>query len=636
MSSYFLVFFAGLALLLAFAGLGQIVTFLFFNKKRLDFGLYVILGVAIFMIIGGYLNLFEMISRTTLWSLLSLGLLVTLGLFIKNIKTTVGYLIGVWAFIKNNKKFAAVAAVVFLIILARYATAVSFFPFHGSDDYHGYLVFPAKMIQTGHLGEDPFSERRIAPSLGGGHLLNATVLSFASFKNLHLVDNGIGLLLLIILLLECFKDAKLNKNASLLIIFLVSIIPSPSVNATCFLLAAAFFFAIFRILCFTRDLSRSQLTAVLCLTVSALVVLKTNLIIPAAFLFCCFFCLTFYRQNKKIILLNALLVLALFAVALVPWMISMLESSGTLFYPFLGAGYHGASYGNFAGPHLTLNVYSIIRVAVEIFACLNVTLPLIILGYLTFKNTNVNRRMLLCIFVSSLVGIAAVIYGVGAYSLGYYIFSFVVPTILILLVSLLKENKSVLNDVGKYSIYAMMVAVFMLGVYIQKAIVWEGEFERNISFDNGVKIGLLNTEMISAEELGQYKSLQNSVPPQEIILARLDRNFLFDFKRNNIFIIDLPGGSSLPPGLPFREGSEKMADYLLSVGVKYVAYSYGNEANFTKEANSGMLRVHVNPWLRAETEHSFDFQDNLMELYKNRKVLYDDGKNFMLDLSVKK
>jgi hypothetical protein len=636
MASYLLTFIGGLAMILSFAGLGHIMALIFFNKKRFDFGLRIVFGVILFVIIGGYLNLLSLISKTTLLGFMGLGLLTTLYFFVKNIKIVKDKLSDGLAFVKNNKKFAILASVIILIILIRYACAVCFFSFHGSDDYHGYLVFPAKMIQTGSMGEDPFSERRIVSSLGGSYLLNSAVLSFASFKNLHLVDSGIGFVLLIILLCGLLKELKINKNISLLLIFLTALIPNPSGNVTCFLLAAALFFAVFRLLCFKNDLNEFQKNTAVAFIIATLVVLKTNLAVPAGIIFCCFFFLNFYRRDKKIILMNLAIAAAIFLITLLPWMISMFESCGTLFYPFLGRGYYGTGYGTYAGHFFTFDLYSFIRLGVELFVSLGLFLPLIILGYVSFKNKNENRRELLYILAGCLLGIAAIIYGVGAYALSYYTFSFVLPTVLILAISAINEDKNIFGNFGKYSICAIMVVVFMIGVYAQKAVIFEGVFEQNISFDNGVKIGLINSEIATAEELQQYKNMQYAVPAEEIILARMDRNFLLDFKRNNIYIIDMPGAVSLPPGMPYKEGSEKLADYLLSVGIKYVAYSYGNQANFTREVNSGMLRVHVNPWLKAETEHSFEYQDNLMELYKSRKAVFDDGKNFVLDLSIKK
>lgn len=622
MELYLFVFFGGFGIILSFIGLGYILNFLFFPKKYFDPGMQAIFGLSLFLIIGGYLNLFKVISKVSLLGFLLIGLCAAFFLFIKNRKIISKYLLNVLVDFRKNKKLAVLLIFCIALILFRYALSVSFFGFHGTDDAHAYMVFPAKMIQTGHLGDDPFSERRVVSSLGGGYLLNAAVLSFASFKNLHLVDNGIGFILLILLLAGHLKKLNFNKEKILFLVLLVVLIPSPSGNITSFFLAAALFFSLFRILHSKEELRDFQSVLITSLITIPLILLKTNLVAPALILFCYHFVSLYYQKNTKIWLLNFILTAVLFSISLSPWMISMHQSSGTLFYPFLGKGYFNDSY-NF----LFLNFYGAMRLVSELLAGLSLFLPLAILGYLVFCSDIPKKRLLIYILFSCLSGIAAIIYGIGGYSLYYYSFPFILPAVLILLVSLLD---------GKSRIYAIMVVVFMMGVFMQKNIDFLTEFKNNLSFDGGVKIGLANTDLVSFEDLLRYKNLQSSVPPNETILSRLDRNFLLNFKRNNIFIIDLPGGASLPPGLPFRQGSDKLADYLLSVGIKYVAYSYGNEANFSRAIDSGMLREHVNPWLKAQTERSFDFQDNLAELGKKRKVIYDDGKNFVLDLSIKK
>lgn len=632
MISYLIAFFCGFAMLLSFIGIGYLFNSIVFPNKKFDLGFQAIFGSAIFLTLGGYLNLFRLISKPLLLSILATGLLIMIFVVIRYRKKLLNSLYLFLSILKKDKIFTILIFFVLSIFLLRYALATSFFPFHGTDDYHGYLVFPSKMIETGSLGNDPFSERRIVSSLGGKYFLDAVVLSFASLKNLHLVDNGIGFLLLIVLLAYFLIDLGLEKKKSLFLLLLLLLIPTPSYNITSFFLAAALFLGLFRFLYFKNDLKHWQVNIIVSLIVGSLIILKTNLIIPAITMFVCFFVSTFYHQNKKAWIKNILLSLLIFSLMLLPWMISMYQSFHTLLYPFFGKGYYGTSYGNFAGSFFTLNLYSIIRLISELFTGLRLFLPLIILGSFIFYSRYEKRKILLFVFVSCLLGIAAVIYGVGGYSMYYYTFPFVLPTILFLLAVFLADK----NIYNKLSTYSILIVTFMMGIFLQKDLDLLMQAKKNISFDNGVKIGLLNTEMLSASELTQYKNLQLAVPEQETILARLDRNFLFDFRRNNIFIIDLPGGASLPPGLPYKEGAEKLSNYLLGVGIKYVAYSYANEANFPKNGVGGMLKAHVNPWLKTETEHSLDFQDNLMELYKTRKVIYDDGKNFVLDLSMKK
>lgn len=62
---------------------------------------------------------------------------------------------------------------------------------------------------------------------------------------------------------------------------------------------------------------------------------------------------------------------------------------------------------------------------------------------------------------------------------------------------------------------------------------------------------------------------------------------------------------------------------------------FGGVLNVTWTINRTVILIYLGLgliyWI-FEAGHTFDFQDNLKELGKNRKIIYDDGKNFVLDL----
>lgn len=70
--------------------------------------------------------------------------------------------------------------------------------FNLHDDYHADFVFPKKMLQMGSMGPDPFRERRLESSLGGGTFLNTFILSMLSEKILKNIDYGCGLIIAVV------------------------------------------------------------------------------------------------------------------------------------------------------------------------------------------------------------------------------------------------------------------------------------------------------------------------------------------------------------------------------------------------------------------------------------------------------
>jgi hypothetical protein len=105
-----------------------------------------------------------------------------------------------------------------------------------------------------------------------------------------------------------------------------------------------------------------------------------------------------------------------------------------------------------------------------------------------------------------------------------------------------------------------------------------------------------------------------------------------NFKKHTIWIADFRGTASLPPGMPSFKGEEGLADYLVSHSIRYVAYSYANEANFPRHFFEPKLIPNKNKWLENQAVNTFEFQDSLQKLGESRKRIYDDGENFVIDL----
>src|SRR5262249_27314479 len=88
----------------------------------------------------------------------------------------------------------------------------------------------------------------------------------------------------------------------------------------------------------------------------------------------------------------------------------------------------------------------------------------------------------------------------------------------------------------------------------------------------------------------------------------------------------------LPPGMPYFEGSEALAEYLTANSIRYVAYDYATEVGYTWRGFSSRLK-HPNVFPRTISQLTFDFQASLAQLGERRKRIYDDGSTFVLDLS---
>ncbi len=624
---------------MAIFGWGYLILRLCGFSKKIDLGWQGSLGLAFLVAAGGVLNYFQLVSKSSLIIFLAVGL----GFKIFSLAVNWGVIRDSFANFranfKNRKVLTGLLALILLVVVVRYGFSTAFFNFSPIDDQHAYLVFPVKMLETGSMGQDPFSERRMLSSLGGQYFLGTFILAAGEIKNLHLMDNGLGFIIFLLVLYGLTKDRKLPIGFSLLIVFLAAIIPSPTVNITSFFTAAAVVLAILRFMprageFWPNKTGRLLVLALLCAGACAL---KSNLVLPVAVLYLSYF---FWEiksgQGRFPVFKDFVQASVLILLLLLPWMLSSYKSSGTLFYPFLGKGYAVFVNSALSSHYLEINLYSLYRLASEVINGLGMFLPFVavVLVWL-FSESGKNKNAALTALLMALIGILGLIYGSGGYSLYYYSFSFLLPAVLFALILLLEKGDLSISPKVPFpsALLGLVCMGVLFGVYVEKDIVIFQSAKAAVNIDKGnLKFGLMSSDLMPALELKQYRALQEAVPRGELILARLDRNFLFDFNRNPVYIIDSPGITSPPPGMPYGQGSEALASYLLEQNVRYVAYSYGNEANFHR-ANAGtMLLPHVNPLLKGETLGSFDFQDNLKELGTIKKIIYDDGKNFVLDL----
>ncbi len=62
------------------------------------------------------------------------------------------------------------------------------------------------------------------------------------------------------------------------------------------------------------------------------------------------------------------------------------------------------------------------------------------------------------------------------------------------------------------------------------------------------------------------------LPVGTSVLIAVDYPFVVDYRNYRVFNIDQPGLASLPPGLPYFQGSEAVKTYLLQRGIQNIAY----------------------------------------------------------------
>jgi hypothetical protein len=634
MGPFLLGFCVGIGVLVSFAGWGWLVVRALRIRFETGVGANSVVGLALTSPVGAVLNWFHLITPGIVRAYILAGILLAAISVVMNAQYVRASTASAWAYFKARPAMAFGLLALVLISTLRYSAVVGPRKFHLQDDFHAYFVFPAKMLQTGQLGTDPFSERRIISSLGDKYFLDTFVMSFTGrFENLRLMDEGIGYLILLLLLAEMLHRRRVPDQWAIISLLTASLCAAPISNVTALYLGIAVLVMLFDLFARTASEPGLNTTALLALLLAGLCSLKTTFMPAGAVFFLSFFLYQLLRlPDKNRTFARAGFCLTLIVLLLLPWMVYSRWTSGTLFYPLFGKGYHGSRYGIYLLPTAHMGLHNVLAfldgLSYTVGLVVVVQVSLVLVAFRRYRD----ERMIDFIVVLNLL-IDFVVIGVGTGGVQMYRYSaFILFAVALFLLMQELGVFAQRTSSGKplrfrESCCVILVLGMLLGGGYEELLGQEREWGYS-----DLIFSLRGRDIDTPEEVAAYRELQLAVPPGEKILARMDKNFLFDFRRNPIYVNDLPGGASLAPGIPIFKGPDALAAYLLHRGIRYLAYSYGDEATFSRAIFGDRLQPEVNIWIRRGAEIAFDFQDNALALGKSRKKLFDNGSMFVLDL----
>lgn len=507
--------------------------------------------------------------------------------------------------------------------------------FNNHDDFHAYLVFPRKMLATGTQGEDPFSERRLTTGLGGQPFLDTLVLAALSEQHLHIVDPALGSIVLVAVFLAWARTARVARSAALGAVFVFLLVPSPVVNVTALTTGAALYLALAR-LGPLPDPSRADLdarrnagfVATCALLIAGAAALKATFLPAAALLGTVTLAWPAgtLRTRSARVLAGGTAALLL----LVPWMISLHRSSGTYLFPLLGRGVRGPAPDPTSfqlDPTALLGVDPIGRRGLA-------SLALVGLAWLLLSR-RARRGGEATLAACAVVVVTVLSIGLRGVDLYRYAYFVVAPTAMVLgarAASVLMGGGRPIDARPSRPVRRAGAVVLAAGMLLFVLSLARDAVQRHRDFLGGIAFGMRGGTLDSGAERRGVHALQASIPTGATVLARLTKPYLMDFRRNPVYINDWPGGASPPPGVPAFQGSEALAAYLTRLGIRYVAYSYADEAGYRASKFAERLNRSAPPWIRNQTRYTLDFQMAVSALGQSRRRIYDDGIAFVLDL----
>jgi hypothetical protein len=559
------------------------------------------------------------------------------------------------AALQKPRPFAYIAglAVLYAMAALQYVESVTNPGFNQWDDDEVYRIFAREFLDTGTLYE-PFSLRRAA-AYGGQSLLHALVLALSDRERLHLVDNGICVVLLLLMITGFRTRPRWSSRAAVLTAgFLLFILPYWPHNTASEFSGALFFMALYRLFddpLFDRAPLRSNAVLV-ALLVSATCTLRQNYV-SAALAFVGFVYLGRLafptRKNRMAWLLEGVAATSLALACLVPWLWMAYRAEHTVFYPLI-KGNLRPDFG-FIG--------EVTRAELARWTLWNIfktkpiiALPLIFAGALALPTTRRTRAVHAFLFVTVL-SFAMMMYFFRSIndsdSIGRYYFAFMCPFAISVALRSVGDvaQKPIGGTVAAAALVIAAVAIqFMssrdelLALYGERINALEDMLKNrrsHVEDRGGVARSIAEGEQARLEDV--YRRLQASIPAGEPILVVLDHTYMLDGKRNPIYVYDHPFATGPNGGPPCFEGPETLARYFQSVGIRYVAYQWGDSSPEYSTGHWKRLINEVPPahgrggFYKNQARFELDFLDSITSLSANRAKRFEEGEMKVLDLA---
>jgi len=616
----------GLYMLLSMIGWGGLVDRFHALERKSGWAERASWGMAALIVLGGILNFSYSISIGTIHLVLGAGIGL-LGMDFAAMPRT--------RILRSRSGMAMVlfvligAAGLFQLAAAGGGTIDTVYErpaFDLHDDEQAYLVFPEKMLQLGSLGPEPFEARRML-SMGGQSFLQAIVLSGLPLRAIHLFDMGIAPLIILGLVFTFGKRRGFDQRLQVFSSVLVLAIPHLKMrgNTTALMGGIVLMLAWFLLLENSEDSPRPVLTA---LIAAALCALKSTFIPAAVGIFLLTLLVDLRRPAARKAHLQTAVLIAFFDL---PWMLSILSSSGTLLYPLFGRGTYGGVFtGNFANvpggedANLTIVFRSIWRHLMDWIP------SMLLLLFLEQKRRN--RGALALAFAAFFSIICLISLGDPEIHRGIsrYAFPVITASFLALMLVCLGEKE------GRKSISLGLVAALVIGSSWMM-------FKRDVIQKNWDQI-ILNFSRASTEkdwipekDRTAIKTLEDSLPGKDALLASLRHPALLNFRERRIYIMSLPGMAMLPPGMPIFEGGEAVGSYLLDQNIPLLAYgALDDSVALLKLSEADIRNRYPDSKMRwALLKYHQRYHGVVRELAASRKPLYEDGRRIVLDLRKK-
>lgn len=636
----------GLFVLASFVGYGSTVAYAIAPRRDVDVGLRAAWGFGVFITIGGLLEAVRVIGPKSCGALVGVGV-VGLGLWFPTSKTAWRRRLGLVAsHARARPALYAIGVVLALLVAFHYGDSIVDDKFQPPDDYTAYFLHAKKLFANGTLIE-PFSLRRIA-SYGGHTLLHAVMLETAPVRHLNVVDRGICLVAIVLLLLGHFRhDRRAPRAFGIALILFFVVLPDARLNTASLMSGAFAFLGLFRTLVFVRSYPDESVRngTLVALVGAAACTLRQNYIAGYAAVIAISYGAFYYRTRDRRAFRELSIVFVATLAFLAAWMGVAWRSNGTPLFP-LFKGWIDPRFSAFGGKRL-----------------------LDALGSLPTTAFAEPIRVFLLIYGAS--GF------IGDFEDAREMRRFVAAATIAWIVTTWSVANSPPKDAARYSAAFQVAGVLAVGMMVASAL---GRPTRNSRrrYDEWVAIGVVGFAMMyttgwwvgdpsinkfarivgrydtyvywgKTEPLAEpapqaaYDAMQAAIPAGAKMVIMLDEGYRFDFKRNRIASLDLPGASSPRGEMALVQTPEDAVRLFKRWNYAYLAYVRPDRAGETYKKIAWLNNLYGGqPWhtrwgeteaWRSLAEVVVPWLDRISAIGDRCPKRYDDGTFVVVDLS---
>lgn len=529
-------------------------------------------GVAAWLFIGGWLNLFRWAGKHVLLALLAVGLLWFLReLFAPETKNSIRRSIASLRGGSAGWKFAALVLGVYFVAI--FATQIRPVAWNKFDDTQGYMAFADKAASFQSLQPDPFSERRVSTGLGGAIYLSVTALAGADDSVMGFLDGGFGYIVFLLCLWAVLRRSGLPRRYSLAALWLLPLLQLGKLNLTSVYLSAAFMLALLLLIIDEMEAGykRALPTGLsLGLLLGAAFTLKSSNV-PFGLLFLSLCALLFVLKTRRPAMVVPFLVAAAaLLITAIPWMFALRRDEGTYLFPILGLGDHSCAFGLIPVPTHTSPFYQSFLIS------LPGALAVLVAGTLWWLLQRRRHPAIALFFVTSAVSTLAIGISVAGEAVDRYTAPFLVPCMILFAGALFAVWRIAPRRVVRVSIAWLGVVLLFYAYVVDKREGLEDDPGRLLALFGNTKHLRSYDDALTASDIDaesqRVRRAQMAVPPGTPVLEATANAYGYDWHRNPVFIADYPGMAGVAPGMPIHGSAEDMRRYLLGAGIHFILY----------------------------------------------------------------